>query len=120
MNYHECKICCQQSTHGVADQDNICSLGFMWFQPLAQIIPRNLDSLVRLVARIDLGVDDMGVHQSVLQVAVDMSREGTKRCIVAHEAVDVDNQQNSPLISIVHGLREGLGARRARVALVPL
>ena len=77
----------------MADQDNICRLGLVWHQPFAKVVPGDFDGAIRLVAGVDFGVNNMGFLKGVLQVVVDMGWKGSKGAIIAHEAVDIENQQ---------------------------
>lgn len=85
----------------MTDQDDIGGGGLMGSQPVAEYVAGNVDGLVSLVARVDLGMYDMCLGQSMFEIVVDMGRKGAERGVVAHEAMDVDHQQRAPLSSIL-------------------
>lgn len=80
------------------DQDDVCRRGLVGLEPLAEVIAGNINSLVRLIARVDLAVDDVGFDERVGEEVMDMSGKRPERRIIAHKAVDVDNQQRSPAV----------------------
>lgn len=61
----------------------------------------------------------MGFAQLLPQEVVNMCGEGAEGGVVAHEAMDVDNQQCPPLLILVEGGHQRLGAGRARVSCLP-
>lgn len=83
----------------------------MWFQPFGEVIPRNLYRLVRLVSRVDLGVDSVAFCQGFLQEAVHMGRERPEGHIVAHKTVDVDDKQYSPIVLLRQRRQQRLSRR---------
>jgi len=51
----------QDTAHGVADKDDIRVRIFVRLKPFAEVFDSDVDGLVGLVPRIDLGVNDMGI-----------------------------------------------------------
>lgn len=64
----------------------------MRLQPGAELISGHFDGFVGLVPGVDLGMDDVRLAQLLPQEVVNMCGEGTEGSVVAHEAMDVDNQ----------------------------
>lgn len=93
-SYHQGHLSGQQTSHGVANQHQIRVFGLMRLKPCTQIVPSNLDGLVRFVPWVQFGVDNMGLGKRRLQVVVDMGRERLEGCVVAHEAMDVDDEED--------------------------
>ena len=91
-------------------------------QPLAKVVTGNLDRLVGFVPGVDLGVDGMGLGEKVLQEGVYMGGERAEGRVVAHEAVDVDDEE-SPLVVVAVAVNrrrhQRLGRRRPGVARTP-
>jgi hypothetical protein len=67
-------------------------------KPSAEIIPRNINSAIRLIPRIDLGVDYMRLSEHVGEKSVDMSWERTKGLVIAEKAMDVDDEELPSLV----------------------
>lgn len=101
------------------DQDDIGVLLLVRLQPGAELVSGHFDGLVGLVPGIDLGVDDVGLAQLFPQEVVNVRREGTEGGVVAHEAMDVDNQQCPPVLILVEGGHQRLSAGRAGVSCLP-
>lgn len=57
--WHENHLGSQEAPHGVADENDIGIGRLVRLQPSAEIIPRNLNSLVCLVPGIQFGVNNM-------------------------------------------------------------
>lgn len=81
----------------------------MGYKPLTKVIPRNLDGPIGLVARIDFGVDEVGITEGGSQIRVNMVRKRPEGLLVPVEAVDVDKEESPALVTIrddgVQGLR---------------
>src|SRR3569833_1718410 len=101
----------------MADEDHVGGRRLVRLEPAAEIVSGYLDGLVRLVAEVYLGMNHMALGQSSPQVAVDMCRKGAERGVVAHEAVDVDDEQRPPSLRLVVVVCWGLclGCRRSWV-----
>lgn len=76
----------------MTDQDNISILILMRLQPGAELVSGHLDGLVGLVPGVDLGMDSMRFAQLFPQKVVDVCGERAEGRVVAHEAVDVNNE----------------------------
>lgn len=72
-------------------------------QPFTKVVPSHVDSTIRLVTRIDLGVDDMRVDEQVGQESMDMSRERAEGLVVPEEAMEVNDEQLAPTLVISSG-----------------
>jgi len=69
--------------------------------PVAEVISSKVDVFLRSVSRIDLGVDTMGVHDQRRHEIVDVGWKVLEAGLVAHEAVDVDEEQSpEPIVAI--------------------
>ena len=101
------------------DQDNVGVVLLVRLQPGAELVPGYFDGLVGLVPGIDLGVDDVRLAQLFPQKVVDVCGEGAERGVIAHEAMNVDDQQGPPVLVLVDGGPQRLGAGRAGVSCLP-
>jgi hypothetical protein len=79
----------------VPDQNHVRRWRLVGLQPLAEVIPSHLYRTIGLIARVDLGVNDVGLCEEGPQVRVNMIGEGLERLVVAVEAVDVDDEQGT-------------------------
>lgn len=89
-------------------------------QPLAKVLGADLHGMVRLVPRVDLGVNDVGVGQGIFQAGVDVGGKRAEGLVVAVEAVDIYDEQAAARVmgervGVGLGRHEGLRRRRARV-----
>lgn len=57
--YYENHIGGEYATHGMPNEDDISIGTFMRFEPLAELVPGNLYRPIRLIARIQLAVDNV-------------------------------------------------------------
>jgi hypothetical protein len=76
----------------------------MWPQPLAEIISRKTDISLRSVSGVDFGVNYVRLGQYHSQEVMHMRWETSETGLIAHEAVDVYQQQLPPLVLLI-GLR---------------
>lgn len=98
VTYHESYFSGKNTTHRVSNQYHIGGRRLMRNEPLAEVIAGDFDCPVGLVARVNLGVDDMRVGESRSQVRVNMMGEGFEGLFVAIEAVDVDKEKCPTLV----------------------
>lgn len=89
-------------------EDDIGGRRLVGLEPLAKVVASNLDGAVRLVTRVDLGVDDMGLGESRPQERVDMVGEGLEGLVIAIEAMDVDEDQGAARVRVGDIRDEGL------------
>jgi hypothetical protein len=75
LSYHEHDICSQNTTHRVANKNDIRGRGLMGAKPFAEVISSNVYRAIGLVAWIYLGMNDMRVGQEVGEKSMNMSRE---------------------------------------------
>lgn len=104
----------------MADEHHVGLVVLMRRQPLAKVLGTDLHGMVRLVPRVNLGVDDMGVGQRILEVGVHVRGKRAEGLLVAVEAVDVDEEKAAAgVMGEGLGVRfrgdQGLGGRRAGV-----
>lgn len=75
LSYHEHNICSQDTTHRVANKNDIRSRGLVRSKPFAEVISGNVYRAIGLVAWIYLGMNDMRVGQEVGEKSMNMSGE---------------------------------------------
>ncbi len=73
----------------------------MRLKPPAKVIAGEADIPLRPVSRVDLGMYDVRLGQQDGEEVVYVCRKAAEARLVAHEAVDVDHQQSSPLLLLV-------------------
>jgi hypothetical protein len=77
----------------MTQQHNIGVVTLVWGQPGAEVVARVCDIPARAIAWVDLGVNGVRLGEQDGEQIVDMRREGTEGCLVAHEAMDVDAEE---------------------------
>lgn len=103
----------------MADEDDIGIGGLMRLEPGAEVIAGDVDGTICLVARVDLGVNDVGVGDEVTKQRVDMSGKRAERLGVSVEAVDVNDEEQPARDAVEHivghqGLRRSASRVRPR------
>lgn len=63
--------------------------------PCGELVPCQFERVTGPISRIYLGVDDMGVGQGYGEEIVEMGGEGLEAGLIAHEAMDVDEQEGA-------------------------
>lgn len=79
----------------MANQHNISLVALVRPQPLAKVVSGNLNGAIRLVPRVNLGVDGVRLGQHRLEQRVHVGGEGAERLVVAQEAMDVDDEKSA-------------------------
>lgn len=62
-------------------------------QPFTQVIPSKVESLVRLVARVDLRVNHVSPGNFVFELRVNVERKRVERIFTPDKSVNVDDKQ---------------------------
>lgn len=95
----------------MADKDDIRVRVLMGLEPGTEIRDGNVDGLVSLVPRVNLGVHHVGILDRRFDVAVNVCWERPEGLVVSIEAVDVDYQEPSSAPVRVR-VAEGRGNQR--------
>ena len=100
----------------MAEEDDVGGGGFVRFEPCAEIVAGYGYVLLGPIAGVDLRVDYVCIHQQDGEEVVDVGGEAAEAGLVAHEAVDVDQQQSAPVVLLVRfGGHQRLGGGGALV-----
>lgn len=104
-SYQKHHFLSQESSHRVSYQDYIAIRVFVFRQPAAQVFCGQVECFVRLVPRVNLGVNRMGSCKLLFESHVYMKRERVERGFTPDEAVDVDDQKSPFQALIFVGVR---------------
>lgn len=89
--------------------------------PSTEILPRELNGLPRLVSRVYLRMHNMRLIKADGEEIVDMCWEALEACLIAHESMDIDEQQSSTLTLLFWlGRDERMRRSRSGILRVPL
>jgi hypothetical protein len=76
----------------MSKKDHICGAALMRLKPSAEIIASHSDVLLRSIPRVDLRMYDVALREENGQDIMDMCRKVSKAHLVAHEAMNVNEE----------------------------